>query len=189
MKFKTLFSLFVVVLFCLSCMTTGHKFRRFLPEESVEILRSRTDAYLSADQYKKALDVYAEAYDRCGNDVILENYLKTGNQVRNAADNAYQKKDYLKAGRIYRVLLQQGITGRESGRSLSFDEAYLKKMIRSCSKRLSEIGLVKYRLDRLDEAIWVWDQILSFDSDNQSVIKAIETANIQLKLMKSMRQD
>jgi tetratricopeptide (TPR) repeat protein len=171
-------------------MSTGqYKFRSPLTERAFELMRSQADEYLVADQYKKALGVYAEAYARCNNEVILENYLRTGNQVRIVADDAYQKKNYLKAGRIYHILLDQRIAGQDSGKSLSFDDVYLKRMIKVCSKCLNEIGLIKYRSDRLDQAVSVWDQILTFDRDNKSIKKAIETANNQLKTIKMIRQD
>lgn len=179
-----------LALFSMSCTTTGHhQSNLLLTEEVLENIRSRGASYLSDAQYNNALDVYAVAHEQYGDDVILENYLKAGNLVRNAADTAYEKKNYLQAGRIYKILLIQRITDQDSTKSLSFDETYLRKMIKVCSKCLNEIGLLKYRSDLLDEAILIWDQILSFDSDNKSAIKAIETANSQLKVIRKIRKD
>lgn len=138
-------------------------------------------------EYQKALGIYSTAYDKFHHPRLRYHYAGTGEQIRNAADAAYQRRAFADAARVYLVLFESGITTRDFAGSLSFNDDYLDGQIKACSKALTEIGLVKYREEKLDEAILSWQQALAFDPDNKGVMKAIDTATRQLHKLKSFK--
>ncbi len=138
-------------------------------------------------KYRRALEIYSDAYDRHHLRGLKQGYARLGEQVVIAADAAYQKQDFAEAGGIFRVLFESGITTRDFAQSLTFDDEYLMKHIKACSKALMEIGLMKYREEKLDEAIAIWKKILAFDIDDRSVRSAIDTATVQLQQLKNMK--
>jgi tetratricopeptide (TPR) repeat protein len=141
----------------------------------------------SLGKYRNALEIYSNAYDRHHLRGLRQGYARMGEQVVLAADAAYQKKDFAEAGSIYRALFESGITTRDFAQSLTFDDDYLDKQIKACSKTLMEIGLMKYREEKLDEAIAIWKKILAFDLDNKNVRSAIDTATVQLQQLKNLK--
>ncbi len=142
---------------------------------------------VSLGKYRRALEIYSNAYDRHHLRDLRQGYARMGEQVVMAADTAYETKDFAEAGSVYRVLFESGITTRDFARSLSFDDDYLSAQIKACSKALMEIGLMKYREEKLDEAIVIWKKILAFDVDNKNVRSAIDTATVQLQQLKNMK--
>jgi tetratricopeptide (TPR) repeat protein len=147
----------------------------------------QAQANIALGEYKKALEVYSNAYDRYHYPGMRSNYARTAEQIRNTADAAYQKKDFAEAGSIYNTLFESGITTRDFAQSLSFDDDYLNAQINVCSKTLMENGLMKYRQEKLEEAITIWKKALAFDPENAGVKNAIETANLQLQKLKSLK--
>jgi len=137
--------------------------------------------------YKQALDVYSQAYDKYHHQRLRYHYAGAGEQIRNAADAAFRKSAFAEAGSVYHVLFESGITIRDFAGSLSFNDDYLDGQIKSCSKALTEIGLVKYREEKLDEAISSWQKVLVFDTANKGVMKAIDTATRQLQHLKNFK--
>ncbi len=138
-------------------------------------------------KYRSALEIYSNAYDRYHLRELRQGYARMGELIVSAADTAYQKKDFAEAGSIYRTLFESGITTRDFAQSLTFDDEYLSKQIKACSKTLMEIGLMKYREEKLDEAIAIWKKILAFDLENKNVRSAIDTATVQLQQLKNLK--
>jgi tetratricopeptide (TPR) repeat protein len=138
-------------------------------------------------KYRRALEIYSDAYDKHHLRGLRQGYARMGEQIVLASDTAYQKKDFAEAGSAYRILFESGITTRDFASSLSFDDEYLSAQIKACSKALMEIGLMKYREEKLDEAISIWKKILAFDIDNKNVKSAIDTATVQLQQLKNLK--
>jgi tetratricopeptide (TPR) repeat protein len=147
----------------------------------------QAQANIALGEYRKALELYSNTYDRYHYSGMRSNYAKTAEQIRNTADTAYQKKDFAEAGSIYNILFESGITTRDFAQSLSFDDDYLNEQIGLCSKALMENGLMKYREEKLDEAIVIWKKALAFDPENTAIKNALETATQQLQKLKSMK--
>jgi tetratricopeptide (TPR) repeat protein len=147
----------------------------------------QAQASIALGDYQKALEIYSKAYDRYHYRGMRSSYARTADQIGNAADTAYQKKDYEQAGSIYNTLFESGITTRDFAQSLSFDDDYLTEQISLCSKALMENGLMKYREEKLEEAIVIWKKALVFDPENTGVKNAIETATLQLQKLKSLK--
>jgi tetratricopeptide (TPR) repeat protein len=138
-------------------------------------------------KYRRALEIYSNAYDKHHLRGLRQGYARMGEQIVLASDTAYQKKEFVEAGSAYRILFESGITTRDFASSLSFDDEYLSMQIKACSKALMEIGLLKYREEKLDEAISIWKKILAFDIDNKNVRSAIDTATVQLQQLKNLK--
>jgi tetratricopeptide (TPR) repeat protein len=147
----------------------------------------QAQADIALGEYKKALDLYSNAYDRYHYPGMRSGYARAAEQIRSTADAAYQKKDFVEAGSIYDTLFESGITTRDFAHTLSFDDDYLSGQISLCSKALLENGLMKYREEKLDDAIAIWKKALAFDPENTGIKNAIDTATLQLQKLKSMK--
>ncbi len=147
----------------------------------------QAQSQVALGEYKKALALYAAADDKYGHDPDLRhNYVRTGDRIRFAADTAFQQGVFSQAGGIYHILLESGITKRDFQEPLSFDRAYLRNRIGSCSNALMELALVKYREDDLDGASSIWNKVLAFDPGNKEVTKALKTTSKQRKMLKNL---
>jgi len=138
-------------------------------------------------RFKKSLDIYAHAYDTYHHKGLRRGYAKLGEQIRSAADTAYLRKNYSEAGSTYRILFETGITTRDFAHLLTFDDDYLGAKIAACSRSLTEIGFLKYREDKLEEAIARWKEVIAFDGNNKDVQNAIARATIQLQQLNSLK--
>ncbi len=138
-------------------------------------------------RYKRALEIYSNAYDKYHLRGLGQSYAGLGEQILTMSDTAYRRGNFAEAGSIYRILFESGITTRDFAGSLSFDDDYLSRQIKACSKALMEIGFMKYREEKLDEAIAIWKQVLAFDLDNKNVKSAIDTATVQLQQLKNIK--
>ena len=153
----------------------------------IEDTTRQAQAHLTLGEYQKALELYAGHYDKYHYSEMRAPYAGTAEQVRNAADAAYQKKDFADAGNIYKTLYESGITAGDFAPSLSFDDEYLNRQMKACAKGLLEAGLTKYREGKLEDAISVWKKALVFDQDSKDIKSAIDTATTQLLNLKNLK--
>lgn len=138
-------------------------------------------------RFKRALELYSNVFDKHHHPGLRHGYARLGEQVRSAADTAYQRGQIAEAGIDYSVLFESGITTRDFAGTLSFDDDYLSRQIKACSKALMESGLMKYRAEKLDEAIAIWKKALAFDPDNRNIRNAFDTATAQLQKLKQLK--
>lgn len=140
--------------------------------------------YLNEGDFQKAIETYNVAYSKYPNDSALRsNYIKTIEYIKKNADMAFDREDFALAGFIYYVLSKNCIQINDFVGSLPFDRDFLSNRIKTCSKILSERGLVEYREGNLEKAISIWKNILRFDPENTDVKKSIDTTTIQLKTL------
>ena len=175
--------LIILISSCASIQrTTGEE------SKAVDDAITKAQAHLMRGEYKKALEAYADTYgDHPRNAEVRGNYIRTGEQIKAAADAAFQKKEYAEAGSGFSILLKSAITEKNFARALSFDADYLGQRTKACSKGLLETGLVHYRQGKLDEAISLWKKAITFDPDNKEIKDAINTATVQLQNLKQIR--
>ncbi|OGW39307.1 MAG: hypothetical protein A2010_02200 [Nitrospirae bacterium GWD2_57_9] len=180
--------LLIAALAAIPACATGERVSPTVAEPGGDISRALRQAehYTALGQYAEALMLYAELYDSCKDGNIAETYIAVGKQVREKADRALQKRDFAHAGSLYSVLLESRVTDAALPGKLSFDNDYLKRQLKTCSQALLETGLIKYRDEKLDEAIAAWEKILAFDPGNKTILKAIDTANRQRNSLKRM---
>lgn len=147
----------------------------------------QAQASIALGNYKKALELFSNAYDKYHYPGMRSSFARTTEQIITTADAEYQKKHFGEAGGIYYALFESGITTRDFAQSLSFDDDYLNEQLSLCSKALMESGLMKYREEKLDEAIAIWKKALSFDPENKAIRNALETTTMQLQTLKSLK--
>lgn len=135
--------------------------------------------------HAEALGVLELRYRADPRPEVLVLYRETAQTARAAADQAYQRRDYAQAGSIYRALMDSAALRETAGGSL-LDQQALERQVRECSKLLTERGLEKYREENLEEALAAWRKVLTFDPDNRSVLKAIDTASRQRKRLQTI---
>ncbi len=153
----------------------------------IEDTARQAQAHLALGEYQKTLELYAGHYDKYHYSGMRAPYAGTAEQIRNAADAAYQKKDFADAGNMYKTLHESGVIARDFAPSLSFDEEYLNRQMKACAKGLLEAGLTRYREGKLEDAISVWKKALVFDQDNKDIKGAIDTATTQLQNLKNIK--
>jgi tetratricopeptide (TPR) repeat protein len=146
----------------------------------------RAQELVARGKLKEALKVYSDAYDRRRTAGLRNSYVRLCEQLRKSADAAYQDRDFAAAGGSYHALLKNGLAARDISSLLSFDAAYLETRINACSRSLMEAGLERYRRERLDEAVEIWEGVLAFDPENGEVQKALDTARTQLRQLKNV---
>jgi tetratricopeptide (TPR) repeat protein len=149
------------------------------------VIQAQVD--IAGGEYKKALELYASAYEKKPAPDMRDSYSATGEKIRKTADAAFQRKDFAEAGSIYNTLIESGIVTRDFADSLSFNKEYLNGQKNACSKALLEEGLTTYRDGKLEDAIAIWKKAQAFDRDNKDIKSAIETATTQLQNLKNLK--
>jgi len=144
--------------------------------------------YLSSGKYKKALDIYAAASDGHPEDEdLLEAYADALESVKAAADSAYEKQDYAKAGELYTLLARSISEKKQLQGELSFDDDHLAKRIKACSNKLMELGIMKYRKGDLQQAIAIWKKILVFNPSDREAKTSIDRATAQMRNLEKIK--
>jgi len=177
-----------ITVFAASCSVPSRSAAPAGPERHIIAETSRlAKEQFALGRFKKSLEIYAQAYDKYHLKGLRRGYVKLSEQIRNMADAAYQRKDFAEAGNNYHILFENGVTTRDFAQSLTFDDAYLGTQIAACSRSLTEIGLMKYREEKLEDAITHWKQVLAFDANNKEVMDAINRATIQLQQLNAIK--
>ncbi len=132
-----------------------------------------------------ALDLLGKGYQARPESDLLEAYREALSVAKAAADLGYQRKDFTKAGVLYRALLDSVLLDT-AGAPRGLERSGLERQMKECSRILTERGLEKYREENLDEAVAVWKKVLAFDPGNSAVLKAIETASRQRKRLQTI---
>lgn len=136
--------------------------------------------HISLGDYRKALDVLRNTSRNLRQEPrFLKVYAGAVEAVKQRADLAYAKEDFIGAGQIYRLLLTDFALFDSFARTLSFPRVSLNSRISECSSALTRRGLELYRQGKISEAIGVWEGIIVF-YDNPDTRKMIGTAAEQL---------
>ena len=115
------------------------------------------------------------------NQEIVKNYAKAVEEMKSAADKAYEKENYSSSGKIYLILLKNYPGFKRFAKWLSFSRQELNDRLSNCKTALYQKGFEQYRNNHLDEAILSWQGLLSLDPHNEDIRKAVNTAILQRK--------
>ncbi|HAS54520.1 MAG: hypothetical protein A2X56_13190 [Nitrospirae bacterium GWC2_57_13] len=151
-------------------------------KEVVELTLRESEQDIRKGDFDGALGVYGAALRKCpGDRGLLKYFLEAAEDIRDAADSAFDNEEFALSGRTYAVLLRNYPHFKEIAGDLSFDRKYLRARLKECSDFLSLRALTQYRQGNLSAAISLWKNILEFEPGNAGVKKAIDTASTQLK--------
>jgi tetratricopeptide (TPR) repeat protein len=151
----------------------------------IEGILAKADEYVAQGDFKSALDFHkstAEKYP--GNKALEDGFIATIEDIMKAADRAFEKGDFILAGKTYYLLLRSVPQSNGFSAGLSFTKKSLTKKLNECRSALSQEALSQYRSGNIENAISLWKSLLSFDPGNKSIKKYIDTATTQLKNLK-----
>ena len=121
--------------------------------------------------------------------MVHDDYVSLLESIKDRADLDFNRKDFVRAGRTYRILLRNYSSISRLKRSLSYDAGLLNTRIETCRKILFEHALRQYRSGNLTQAISIWRNILTFDPENQEVKKAVDKAIVQAGNLEKIKLD
>jgi tetratricopeptide (TPR) repeat protein len=148
----------------------------------IDAALSHSNQYLSAGDYQKAIDTLRTAHAKYPEDKpLLRSYQKAVEELKGSADRAFDREEFVSAGRSYRLLLRNYQHFRDFAQQLSFDKKYLNARVTYCSEYLFKRGVGEYRSGDIKHAISTWEGLLSFDPGNAEAEKAYNVATTQLK--------
>jgi len=154
-----------------------------MPSKKTEIDSAliQSDQYLSAGDYQKAIDTFRTAHAKYPEDKpLLHSYQKAIEDMKGSADKAFDREEFVSAGRSYKLLLRNYQHFGDFAQQLSFDKEYLNTRITYCRGCLFTRGLKEYRSGDIKLAISTWEGLLSFDPGNAEARKAYNAATTQL---------
>jgi tetratricopeptide (TPR) repeat protein len=142
----------------------------------------QVSSYLKAGEFQRAIDIYKEIHQKYPRDLTIRSgYIRTLESVKSNGDRAFERGDFALAGWVYEILLKHVPSATHLNGSSSLNRDGLTARIKICKKNLFENGLEQYRSGNLDQAIWIWKGILTFDPGNQEVKRVVDMATLQLK--------
>ena len=166
---KGILFIFILLIIFPSCMLT----------------KNHGQQHMSEGEYQQTIDAYkVEQTLQPWNQKLVKDYVKTLEEIKQAADSALDREDYAAAGKTYNILLKNYPDFRGFANRLSFNKAQLNAKIRKCKAALSQKGFEEYRQGNLGEAIALWQGYLAIDPNNTDVRKAVNTAKMQQKNIK-----
>jgi tetratricopeptide (TPR) repeat protein len=149
------------------------------PRASVQELTQARQC-VTKGEYQKAIDIYnAEYKSHPQRRKLVKEYVKSLEEIKNAANRAWDREDYATAGKTYYVLLKNYSDFKDFADLLSFDRAQLNSRLTNCKTILYKEGFQEYRKGNLSESIALWQDYLAIDPDNKDIKKALDTAKTQ----------
>ncbi len=162
--------------------------REMRPEESNALGgKVKIQGRLEEKEFLAALDLIRhELKHGASEEKMAGPYLKALNGTINKGQRRLDKNEYSRAGRLFRKALDSFPKDPGLAENISATPRELEFKIAFCADKLMERGLTLYRRGQLEEAIELWEKILSFDPHNQASRKAIQTTSTQLSNLKKM---
>ena len=152
--------------------------------------KKQAQSCLKSRDFQKGIDIYSGLIRQYPQETTWRNdYVTLLESIKAQADLDFKHKDFVHAGRTYRILLTNYSSLSRLKRSLSYSGGVLKTGIEACRKILFENALEQYRSGNLSQAISTWRNILTFDPENPEVKKAMERAILQAGNMEKIRLD
>ena len=165
-------------------LVTRLKMSRILPA------KQQAQSCLKNGDVQKGIDIYSGLIREYPEDTtVRDGYVSFLESIKARADLDFKRKDFVPAGRSYRILLKNHSSVSGLKRSLSYNAGLLNTRIETCRKILFEDALGTYRSGNLNQAISIWRNILTFDPENQEVKKAMDKAILQAGNLEKIKLD
>jgi tetratricopeptide (TPR) repeat protein len=150
--------------------------------QSPDQVANLAQKHINAGNYQKAINIYRSEHRKHPQDLqFMQMYAKSLDSIKSTADDAFEKKDFAYAGRIYYVLKKNYGKFSHVVQMLSFDNAYLNAKLSYCKKFLSIKGFQEYREGHLNSALVSWQCVLDIDPNNKNIKETMRTAKLQQK--------
>jgi len=144
--------------------------------------------HLTAGDFQKTIEIYIEIYQQNSKDSrVRKSYTKAIKAIKKNADQAFERKDFASAGRVYEILWRNYSHFPDMKPSPSWNIKILEDRVQNCKTFLYQKALDQYRSGNLSDATAIWKSILEFDPENAEIKKAVDTATIQLRNLEKMK--
>ncbi|NIO16813.1 MAG: hypothetical protein GTN70_07415 [Deltaproteobacteria bacterium] len=97
-------------------------------------------------------------------------------------------EDFESSGLLFRSVIEMYPKTKELRSRVKEKPEQIVAYINLSSEKLMEVGMSHYREGNLGNAIRTWRKVLRFNPDYAEAVKAIETATVQLKNLKSLKR-
>lgn len=153
--------------------------------ETIEML-----AYLIRQKnYSTALSSVERGIDGGKKEVTFEDeYVDAINRMIDEGRKKLKGEDYESSGRIFSTVIDMYPDKKVLGSKVKEKPEKLKEHINLSSEKLMDAGLAEYRDGNLGNAIKTWRKILRFNPRYDEAKKAIETATVQLKNLRILKE-
>ncbi len=185
---------FVVMALALSLTSSCTRIKREGVTKMEEKKERATNAgsvelMLQKEEYLSALKlIRKERANAKKEGMYRHEYVRAMNGLIYRGKLLYFKKEFEKGARTFREVLSYYPGSKDEAKMVSESSADVKRLINEGSKNLMEEGLSEYRDGNLGYAIKIWKKILVFNPGYKEAKKAIDTATIQLKNLKSLKK-
>lgn len=154
--------------------------RQDASKEGVELLVKRGD-------FGAAVEMIRREVKAGGSELSFgDPYVASTNGLAEEGMKHFSGQDFGAAGAAFRKALDNYPQEASLQGRVKYPARKLEDSLNECSRKLMDEGLVLYRNGDLTGAIATWKKILAFDPANQEASKAVETATVQLKRLKSL---
>jgi tetratricopeptide (TPR) repeat protein len=165
-------------------LVTRLKMSRMFPAEK------QARSCLKSGDVQKGIDIYKGLIQQYPWDTMVRYfYVSLLESIKGEADLDFERKDFARAGRTYRILLKNYSSLSHFERFLSYNAGLLDTGIETCRRILFEDGLEQYRSGDVSQAISIWKNILTFDPENLEVKKAMDKAILQAGKLEKIKSD
>jgi tetratricopeptide (TPR) repeat protein len=148
--------------------------------------RAKLDKLLKKGECREALIEINRAVKRGGKESNYDNSrAKAINGLISQGQALESDRKFAEAARNYKTALDYYPKG--PGRGINKKPGDLKKKLGSIEPSLMDEGLRKYRAGQLEEAVSIWDTLLSINPRHAQARKARETAKTQIRNLKKLK--
>ena len=146
--------------------------------------RQKTGVLLEKKEYLLALNLIGKER----RDALETEYLAAINGLMGAGEESLNKEQYDRAGIAFKKVLDYYPEKSSLKEKVKRRREEIESYLEISSEKLMIQGLSEYREGKLHNAIELWKKILLFDPEHQAAKKAIGTATLQLRNLKSIEE-
>ncbi len=144
---------------------------------------------LNQGHYQQVLESYKTAYEvHPESQLLRDNYLQTIEKIKALADEAFQKKNFMQAEKIYLILIANFPDFKKIGKPLSFSSQSLQAIINKIRINRSKTQAEQYlRTGQFQKAIDIYTAALKNHPGHPLLLSPLQTAleNMKKKAIKA----
>jgi tetratricopeptide (TPR) repeat protein len=138
-------------------------------------------------EYERALSIIREGVAAGESEADYAHaYVQAIQSLQSRGLSYFLTSQYDRAGLTFRAVLESFPTSESLRARIRYSREEVTSYVSSCADRLMENGLLHYRNGNLGQAIQTWEKVLRFDPFHPEARKALETARVQLRHLKTI---